>query len=175
MSHLQSQVEPPSNLWISHSVFEAFITEAIQQFPYETGGVLMGYWGTAPAEPVVTEMIGPGPGAARTTESFRPDHDYHLQEISNRYHSSGNRVVYLGEWHTHPDGKPVLSTKDIKTLRRIAKYKPARAPNPIMLLLTGETWRASASVLWPVMTFWGRGLQLQSLKLRLFQEASTGK
>lgn len=175
MSDLQSQVEPPSTLWISRSVFQAFVTEAMQQFPRETGGVLMGYWGTAPAEPVVTEMIGPGPAAVRTTVSFTPDHDYHVQEISNRYDSSGSRTVYLGDWHTHPDGKPVLSPKDLKTLRRIAKYKEARAPNPIMLVLTGESWRASASVLWPVKTFWGRGLKLQSLKLRLFQEASTGK
>lgn len=175
MSDLQSQIEPPLNLWISGSVLRAIVTEAIRQSPYETGGVLVGYWGTSPAEPVVTQMIGPGPAAVRTTESFRPDHDYQVQEISNLYHSSASRIVYLGDWHTHPDGNSALSTKDVSTLRRIAKFKPARAPDPIMLVLAGENWKASASVLWPIMTFWGRRLRPRSMELRLFEEESTGK
>lgn len=175
MSDLQSQIEPPLNLWISRLVLGAIVREAILQCPYETGGVLMGYWGTSPADPVVTAMIGPGPAAMRTTTSFRPDHEYQVQEISNLYHSSARRIVYLGDWHTHPDGNSGLSTKDVKTLRRIAKYNPARAPNPIMLVLAGEVWKASASVLWPTTRFWGRRLRLRSMDLRLFHEAPTGK
>ena len=168
MSKLPNQLDPPLNIWITQSNFESSLKEASNQCPYETGGVLIGYWGKSPAEPVVTEMIGSGPRAVRTTYSFTPDQDYHVQEISKRYQESKRRITYLGDWHTHPEGKPELSTKDIKTLRRIAKYIPARAPNPIMLVLAGETWQASATVLWPIKTFWGQRLQIHSMKLRLF-------
>lgn len=168
MPDLQSQVEPPLNLWISRSVLGAILTEALQYSPYETGGVLLGYWGGSPAVPVVTQIIGPGPAAVHTTESFIPDQEYHLQEISKEYQLSSSRIVYLGDWHTHPNGKPILSKKDRRTLRRIAKYKPARAPSPIMLVLAGETWCASASVLWPTKSLWPHCHKLRSLSVRLF-------
>lgn len=46
-------------------------------------------------------------------------------------------MTYLGDWHTHPNGSPALSRKDLRTLRRIARHPAARISQPVMAVLAG--------------------------------------
>jgi hypothetical protein len=47
--------------WIPGEVSKLVVKEATSAFPNETGGVLMGCWGVAYSEVVVTQAVGPGP------------------------------------------------------------------------------------------------------------------
>lgn len=110
--------------------------EAHRTYPLETGGVLLG-WFAKPWEAVVTALVGPGPEARHEAASFRPDADWQQERIAASYRASGRTVTYLGDWHTHPNGRLSLSRADVATLRTIASHKAARVPNPLMAVLAG--------------------------------------
>lgn len=112
--------------------------EAGRCFPLETGGVFIGYWGQEYQDVAITAVTGPGPNAIHKSTAFIPDSDFHEKEISRFYTQSGRVHTYLGDWHTHPNGICRLSSKDRATLKRISRYKPARAPIPIMGILAGS-------------------------------------
>lgn len=109
--------------------------EANRVFPFETGGVLMGYWVDPGGEVVITHATGPGPRAVHGLYSFNPDADYQEEEIARHYEASGRLHSYLGDWHTHPRESAYLSRRDRRTLRKIATCPEARAPIPIMAVL----------------------------------------
>lgn len=112
--------------------------EAQKKHPNETGGVLMGYWDAARTGVVIKKTIGPGPHALHGRTFFSPDSNYHESQISVIYEKSGYRWTYLGDWHVHPNASTNMSSADRKTLKNIALYKPARAPQPIMLIIGGK-------------------------------------
>ena len=124
-------------VWISCAVCDALVEEATRAYPFETGGVLMGYADPSDTELVVTALVGPGPGAAHRRTSFVPDHAFHDAEVARLYRESHRRWTYLGDWHSHPAGESSLSRTDRRTLAHIAGDPGARAPRPLMLVLAG--------------------------------------
>lgn len=130
-----------ATLWCEKDALDEAATEAASRYPLETGGVLLG-WRASAQEVVVTHVVGPGPAAEHRPTSMRPDAAWQQERITDIYSRSGRRTSYLGDWHTHPDGAPSLSPRDISTLRRIARHRDARASQPVMVVLAGgsEDW-----------------------------------
>lgn len=122
---------------LSEPIIAAIVVEANNWYPKETGGVLMGYWAND-HEVVISGIVGPGPNALHTYNSFIPDDTYHISEIARLYTESKGEQTYLGDWHTHPNAEAYLSERDRKTLRKIADYKPARLKRPLMLVFGTE-------------------------------------
>ena len=140
--------------WVPERVLEAMILETTRVYPLETGGVLLGYWVRLYTQVVVTHVVGPGPLGVHHEHSFDPDHDYHASEIARIYSESGRLSTYLGDWHSHPDGRPNLSHRDKSTMRRISRHAPARAPIPLMAVMgTEPEWALS------VWAYFRRGYQ----------------
>jgi integrative and conjugative element protein (TIGR02256 family) len=127
---------------LGNGVMEGLLLEARRCAPLETGGVLLG-WRDA-TDVCVTNIIGPGPRATHDRTSFMPDADWQAEQVALLYSQSGRRLAYLGDWHTHPGAAPIPSARDRKTLRVISRHRPARCPNPIMVILgqvhEGERW-----------------------------------
>jgi integrative and conjugative element protein (TIGR02256 family) len=119
--------------------------------PYETGGVLMGYFSQGESELVITDVIGPGPNAKHTTTAFSPDLEFQHAEIARCYQQSNRLHTYVADWHTHPDGPPALSNKDKRVLMKIARCADARLPKPAMVLLAGgfDHWNLGSFQLIP--------------------------
>jgi integrative and conjugative element protein (TIGR02256 family) len=127
--------------FIPHAVLTKMYSEAAKRAPLETGGVLLGL--TTPTDVWIEELIGPGPTARHNETRFVPDHEYQEQAIADSYAVSGRRLAYLGDWHSHPDGPLSLSSRDLQTLRNIARHKRARQPRPIMAIVAGgPSWAA---------------------------------
>lgn len=124
-------------VWISKDILSAMTTEAERKLPDETGGVILGYLNEQYNEAVIARITGPGPKAVHRRYSFTPDYKYQESEIAKHYRESGRLHTYLGDWHTHPRGSVSLSNTDRRTLRRIAMYKDARLPIPLMAILGG--------------------------------------
>jgi integrative and conjugative element protein (TIGR02256 family) len=122
---------------MSGAVARAMREEAVRAFPFETGGVLLGYWAREYEEVVVTHATGPGPRAVHRMHSFVPDAEYQEAEVARLYEESGRVSTYLGDWHSHPLGTVSLSRRDRRTLRHIAGHREARAPVPIMAVIGG--------------------------------------
>jgi integrative and conjugative element protein (TIGR02256 family) len=145
---------------------DALTREAARAYPYETGGVLMGYQGENDTV-VITTIIGPGLNARHAHQAFVPDHEYHANEVAKIYSASGGRWTYLGDWHSHPGGSAHLSWRDRSTLRRIARSSDARVPHPLMLVVCGqsESWQITAHRL---LSTW----QLRTERIELLPTAS---
>lgn len=131
--------------WIGTSCLAFMVEEGKRCVPNETGGVLMGYWPSATGV-VITHVIGPGPRARHLRYSFHPDPEYHDREIERIYQESGRISTYLGDWHTHPEGGNGTSQRDRRTLARIACTPEARAPKPLMAILSMR--RNSSLAIW---------------------------
>jgi integrative and conjugative element protein (TIGR02256 family) len=123
--------------WLSTGADQTIREEAARHPLAETGGVLLGYY-SPDGSMVVADATGPGAGALRTADSFHPDVAWQRAEIAARYAASGRINTYLGDWHTHPGGVPLLSPTDVRTLRRIARTAAARAPHPLMAILAPD-------------------------------------
>lgn len=122
----------------------------------------MGYSVPSKREVVITDIVSPGPKAIHGLDDFSPDHKYHEFEVARIYNMSAGRIVYLGDWHSHPNGSVYLSEKDRATLQRIGSSQEARMPTPLMAIMAGGLtagWRLgvfqghlSRRWLWPSLT-----------------------
>lgn len=140
--------------WINRDVLQDIVNSAYRWCPSETGGTLLGYW-THTREVVITQVTTAGPLAQHTASAYVPDTDHDEDAIAAHYHASGRLHTYLGDWHTHPRHAAYLSSKDVRTLRRIANHPSARAGTPIMLIAGGGPihWKPR---LWCYRRFLGR-------------------
>src|SRR5688572_32861348 len=93
MSKLTGTIE-----WVHRRVSEQLVNEAERVFPFETGGVLMGYWAKNYLEVVITHVIGPGPDAKHSVSGFVPDYSFQEVEIERVYEESRRLYMYLGDW-----------------------------------------------------------------------------
>lgn len=161
---------PLRTVWIPRGAVDAMINEAYGASPNETGGVLVGYWSSDGDHVVVTAVIGPGPTAVHRRASSTPDAAYQEAEIARRYESSERRYTYIGDWHSHPDGRPLLSRQDRRTLAAIAGTPEARAPVPLMGILRGgppwelAIWRGGPVRAGPLCL----GVRVEPLCIRVF-------
>lgn len=126
------------HLWISEAAFMRMVKVADSAFPLETGGVLAGYFADS-GEPVVFDVIGPGPKASHLKKRFHPDHAWQCSQLDSIFKQSSETWVYLGDWHTHPNGSSQMSWLDQRTLHKIANYNGAETPHPLMLIGSGST------------------------------------
>ena len=74
--------------WVKQSVFEKLLGETQRCQPYETGGCLVGYRADSYNGIVITNSIGPGPGAKHSKSRFEPDHEWQTLEIARLYKES---------------------------------------------------------------------------------------
>jgi integrative and conjugative element protein (TIGR02256 family) len=97
----------------------------------EAGGQI---FGTVTAEVVrVLETYGPRRTDERTRTSFRSDPVSAQQEV-DRCVERG--LVYLGEWHTHPEPRPTASSTDRNAFTRLLGKSSLRV-NALLLLIQG--------------------------------------
>lgn len=97
----------------------------------EAGGQI---FGTVAAEVVrVLEVYGPRRTDERTRTSFRSDPVSAQQEIDR---CAKRGLVYLGEWHTHPESRPTASSADLDAFARLLGGSSLRL-NALLLLIQG--------------------------------------
>lgn len=104
------------------------------RYPYETGGLLMG-WSDGSAA-LITHVVGPGPDAIHRRYSFTPDHVWQAGEVARIYDGSGRTSTYLGDWHSHPGGRAVPSVRDWCAAVTIGRSRAARCATPLMLIVS---------------------------------------
>lgn len=130
------------DIWIAACALAEIELDAQRSAHHETGGVLAGYHaGDGSRATIVTHVLGPGPGARHAKSRFEPDSAWQEQQIAELYERSGRVTTYLGDWHSHPHGRPRPSPLDHKTARTIATTHSARSPRPLMVIIG---WRRDA-------------------------------
>lgn len=97
----------------------------------EAGGILIGE--RRGQHIVITDISEPGPSDIRTRNRFERKGDHHQQNVDELFKQSDGFLVYLGEWHTHPEDFPQPSYTDIKSW-----VTGLIATEPMVLLIVGR-------------------------------------
>ena len=76
---------------------------------------------------------GPRPTDIRTRYSYKPDRRAEQAEI-DRYHREG--LLFLGDWHSHPEPQPSPSHQDLQSIREAFKESTHHL-NGLLLAIAG--------------------------------------
>jgi integrative and conjugative element protein (TIGR02256 family) len=136
---------------MSTTAFETIAREAPRSADgRETGGALFGFEADAYGPILVTHAIGPGPNAERKRDRFSRDLQYTKTASDAAYSECCAR--WIGEWHTHPDGPPTPSSRDLTSyLAHLGD--PALGFTTFLSLIVipdNPTWDEAALLAWEV-------------------------
>jgi integrative and conjugative element protein (TIGR02256 family) len=145
VSLLRKQLTSPL-VWIPAALLEMLADEARLSRPLETGGMLVGW--RVGSEIVVTGMIPGGPNARHARDAFHPDGTWQQQRLEEIYRGSTRTVTFLGDWHSHPRGRPSPSQRDRETAAAVSGCREARTQQPITLIVGRRAgkWRSRCFV-----------------------------
>lgn len=114
----------------------------------ETGGVLVGLYAADGECAYVTHIGLPPPDSEAGPTWFRRGTRGLREWLQERW-GDRQRTYYLGEWHYHPMASPEASNEDEKQMLRISKDRKIRCPEPILLIVGGDSrssWPSNAYV-----------------------------
>jgi integrative and conjugative element protein (TIGR02256 family) len=115
-----------------------FMQGLIKENPkIETGGVLAGYI-EANGDVIITNASEAGPKAIKLATKFEKDVEFCQNFLDKLYLESNKKVVYVGEWHSHPSVNNRPSGTDIKSLSEIAMQKEYLTDNPTMIIFSNN-------------------------------------
>lgn len=120
-------------LYLKYDVIEFIKTEIMNCPVKETGGILIGY--KTDNQFVVTHATGPGPKAKHSLFNFRRDVQYCNEQLLQFFEESDGVLTYLGEWHTHPIGRPIPSWVDDKEMHAISKTEIYQNDLPLLFII----------------------------------------
>ncbi|MGH1356540.1 MAG: ThiF family adenylyltransferase [Thalassovita sp.] len=105
--------------------------------PNETGGVLLGIVDHARKRIEVVAGLPATPDSIGTPSSFERGVRDLREMIDQARHKTMDQIVYIGEWHTHPDGASVdpspVDNDQLKGLRSAMRGQQ----RPIVMLIVG--------------------------------------
>lgn len=132
------------NIRVLVDAFEFMKNEVIKSDKIETGGILIGFKGKNNFI-YVLRATGPGPKAKRLVNRFERDIEF-CQNILNEEHEMfGDKGIYIGEWHYHPNVSNKPSNIDLMSLSEISEAENYLVNEPIMLIFSNDL-RVSATV-----------------------------
>lgn len=120
------------SLKIDNKIIQAIQKQALVAFPDETGGFLLGKYSDNNHSAIVSLVLSP----LKSTSGpmfFQRETDG-MEGIWDKLYKEG--LIYLGEWHSHPNGSATYSVTDKKALANIAQCKNVVIKNPIMLIVS---------------------------------------
>ena len=104
----------------------------------ESGGILLGKKELNKSRYIISAISKPSEKDKATRTSFVRSKETG-QEIINEYWKHSKGVVnYLGEWHTHPEKRPIPSTTDRQLLATILKDGSSVFPE-LFMVIVGQT------------------------------------
>lgn len=127
---------------ISENLIERITTVCKLSYPYECGGILIGYYMEDCTTAVVIEITNQI-GKHKTRFSRE---ESGLINLLDKLWLKG--YYYIGEWHYHPDNSSKPSNIDINTMRKLSTSNELKCPEPILMIIGGkdENWNYNVSV-----------------------------
>jgi integrative and conjugative element protein (TIGR02256 family) len=125
-------IDSQLKLIVSQKWIDYIKNQSIEHFPNEFGGILVGYYmndTTLFVSNIFTpQQVSTSPNAYTR---YAEDVNVYLETI---YHETDGALVYVGEWHSHPNSSSAFSQKDFKTMQSIANDSNTNNKNPILLI-----------------------------------------
>ena len=109
---------------------------AAEHYPNEYGGLFVGRYVNDHKELRVEHTVLP---KRFKSSSFSFERGVEgLRKILRQFFNQSPSLIYVGEWHTHPNGRPVPSSTDTSALRLIATHHEVSIENPTLLIIGVE-------------------------------------
>jgi [CysO sulfur-carrier protein]-S-L-cysteine hydrolase len=121
-------------LQVSESLMKYIYELGKEHYPNEFGGVLVGYYSEDQKICIISETILPRSYTSKKY-SFERGHEGLVEKLKTFYDERPS-LIYVGEWHTHPDNPPIPSSTDLIALNEIIKYPEVYITNPILLIIS---------------------------------------
>lgn len=102
-------------------------------YPNEYGGLLIGHYSEDNQIVYLNDTVLPKKFKASPV-SFERASDG-MANILEEYFRQEPPQVYVGEWHTHPNGSPTPSMTDVRAFETIVKHPDVNIKNPVMLIM----------------------------------------
>lgn len=103
----------------------------------ETGGVLAGQIDES-GNLIIANVSGPGPKAIKTENKFERDVEFCQKFLDDLYIESNQKIIYVGEWHSHPSSNNNPSGRDIASLSEIATQGNYLTECPVMIIFSNS-------------------------------------
>jgi integrative and conjugative element protein (TIGR02256 family) len=129
---------------IQDSVLNHLISLAKSHLPNEFGGVLIGEYSDNGMKVNITSFILPS-AYSSTSTSFKREPERINQEIEHEFQRSNGKIIYIGEWHSHPNGSSQYSNADFTTMKDIQKQPNVRITHPLLLIIGIEPSKVSVT------------------------------
>nr|WP_199000946.1 ThiF family adenylyltransferase [Flavobacterium sp. ASV13] len=118
-------------LYISEETLIKIKSELDKHYPNEFGGVFVGFKENDLI--IVKDILLPDKYENGKTVFIR--HPGTLNErLQSIFEETSGKIIYLGEWHSHPDASPMPSQTDIKTMKEIAENNEINNINPLLMI-----------------------------------------
>lgn len=114
------------------SLFNEICKQGISHFPNEFGGLLFGKYQDEFKTLCITKTILPlrHKGFPYLFERSTDGIEKRIEEMFQN-----EKLYYVGEWHTHPNGNSIFSNLDLQSMIEIAKCDTVKITNPVLLIL----------------------------------------
>lgn len=83
----------------------------------ESGGIILGYV-CENNNIYISKISQPNAFDKSTRYSFERNKNIAQKIVNSEFYESDGKVIYLGEWHTHPEPNPSPSFVDIKMIKK---------------------------------------------------------
>lgn len=80
----------------------------------------------------IAKATGPRKSDWRTRFGFRPDRNAERKEIREFFK---NGLHYVGDWHTHPESRPVASGEDLRSMNDLVARSQYELPGFLMIIV----------------------------------------
>lgn len=115
-------------------VIDSIIHDVRAQSELEAGGILLGYVERGLIQ--VVEATSPAEEDQRSRLGFIRSAKAAQSRIDSAWEESGGTRIYLGEWHSHPEGRAIPSSADRKMIAR-AHVSTEMEIDFLMILIVG--------------------------------------
>lgn len=103
--------------------------EAIKAFPNETGGFLFGHYSEDMAVVYVEKAVH-SIQSHGTNISF--ERSVYIAQFKEMYEKN---MIYVGEWHSHPNGMAEYSKRDMQSMIEIVECTTTVIQNPLLMIV----------------------------------------
>lgn len=119
---------------IDDKLINKLIKTGRQHYPNEFGGLLIGYYSDDRKTVIIKKTLLPKKYKS-SKYSFERGSEGLKKKLEKLYCKSPS-LVYVGEWHTHPDNPALPSGVDIAALKEIVGDENVAIANPILLIIS---------------------------------------
>lgn len=91
----------------------------------EAGGILIGYE-TVDGDIIIEYATEPYKGDKRKRNFFYRKDSKHNEILDKIWEQEGRIHMYIGEWHTHPENRPLYSYQDKENWIKISEQMPQK-------------------------------------------------